>query len=198
MTLTQNSETVIFGGSFNPPTMAHIEVINACLDLPSCRDLWVVPSGPRADKDIETSNSDRLAMLELSLSHVAHPDLVAINDMELRDEVTQTWRTVGRLASKYPEQKFRFAFGVDSYLSMPLWQGGVDMQRDLPMAIVSRDGTSVPQAANIVPIYIDLPSGVSSSEVRRRARLGRDLSGLVLPEVEQYIKQKKLYRKGTI
>lgn len=198
MTLTQNSETVIFGGSFNPPTMAHIEVINACLDLPSCRDLWVVPSGPRADKDIETSNSDRLAMLELALSRIACPDLAVINDIELRDTVTQTWRTIGRLASRYPERKFRFAFGVDSYLSMPLWQGGIDMQRDLPMAIVSRDGTSVPYAANIVPIYIDVPSGVSSSEVRRRASLGHDLSGLVCPEIEQYIEQKILYRRGTI
>ena len=56
---------LIFGGGFNPPTPAHEAIIGACLEMPQFDEIWLMPSGDRLDKSIDSEDRDRLQMLEI-------------------------------------------------------------------------------------------------------------------------------------
>jgi len=67
-----NKKIAIFGGSFDPPTIAHIqcaaEVYNNCKDVD---EVWIVPCGDgRKDKTLKTSGYHRLEMLKLILKDI--------------------------------------------------------------------------------------------------------------------------------
>lgn len=70
MNTPEMKEIAVFGGTFNPPTLAHQEIIEACLQHPTFDEVWVMPSGERADKDITVEAEDRIAMLEAVKSDV--------------------------------------------------------------------------------------------------------------------------------
>jgi nicotinic acid mononucleotide adenylyltransferase len=61
--MTNKRKILLFGGSFSPPTLAHEAIIAACLDMKDFDEVWVMPSGDRADKVIAIQDEDRLKML---------------------------------------------------------------------------------------------------------------------------------------
>jgi len=56
----------ILGGSFDPPTIAHISLAQACIDRKCVNEVWLVPCGDyRKDKKNLVPASHRLKMVEL-------------------------------------------------------------------------------------------------------------------------------------
>ena len=64
----KNTRVAIFGGSFNPPTLAHMEIVNQLLIEDMADVILLVPCGNRKDKDNFQNGVHRLSMLELSFS----------------------------------------------------------------------------------------------------------------------------------
>lgn len=192
-------EVIVFGGSFNPPTVAHEAIIEACLEKPGFDEVWVLPSGERTDKQITATAEDRLAMLEcMRQQRFDDSDRLRISDFELNlPAPTQTVRTVGALACAYPQSKFWFVYGSDSYAAMPSWRGGEVLRDTLPVLVVAREGCPLPPESErvkhlIVPeIAIDVP--VSSTEVRNRTRAHLPIAQLVCGAVGRYIESRHLY-----
>ncbi len=193
MTRSIKSETFVYGGAFNPPTIAHAEVIEECLKIPSCSEIWVMPSGQRTDKAIQIANEDRLRMLGLLCSGASDSARVQICDVELSDAVTRTWQTVERFEQLFPDKDFRYVFGADSYWSMPEWVKGAELQTRLPLVVIGRDGSEPIQAPNVANITINVDLGVSSSEARRRVKMGEALTSVLSPEIGDYVLQNGLY-----
>ena len=59
-------QAIIYGGAFNPPTLAHQEIMQQCVSIAKkmTAEVWVLPSGDRADKKIEGSIGNRLQLVE--------------------------------------------------------------------------------------------------------------------------------------
>src|SRR5215813_4590567 len=96
---------LVFGGAFNPPTLAHEAIIRECLALPQFDEVWLMPSGDRLDKQISSSDHDRRHMIRLVHQHAIaqHPRL-RVSDFELRrSPPTQTYETVYALQQRHPD-----------------------------------------------------------------------------------------------
>lgn len=184
-------EIAIYGGAFNPPTVAHKGVVERCLAA-DMSEVWVIPSADRFDKQFDIDDNHRIGMLELMLG--GHEN-IRIDRIEL-DELskpTETRKTYQELKRRYPAFSFRFVFGSDAYNAMPTWNGGQALQSELPMLVIPRFSEVVIAGKNIRVLDPIGQENVSSTEVKRRIVEHRPLNGLVCPKVQRYIKEHKLY-----
>ncbi|MGH7157581.1 MAG: nicotinate-nicotinamide nucleotide adenylyltransferase [Candidatus Saccharimonadales bacterium] len=187
---------VIFGGAFSPPTLAHEAIIAALLALPHFDEIWVMPSGDRLDKDMTARDADRLAMLDLVRQvRFVNDSRLKISDFELRmPRPSQTFQTVRALEQAFPGVAFWFAFGPDSYASMPSWPRGVELQHALRIVLFSSGGPSVPAKKEVVRVNIPATLGdTSSTQARRLAADGGSLQTQVSSPVARYIQTHALY-----
>jgi len=191
-------EIAIFGGTFDPPTLAHEAMIGAVLMRSEIDEVWVMPSGKRTDKPGMESDEERLHMLNLIKHHTFADDpRLKISDFEMRlPRPTQTYRTFQALKKAFPEDHFHFIFGVDSYLDMPNWDYGEQLRGELDLLLVERQGYERPPRGNNID-YLEVPGVVemalSSSEVRQSLSLGRCISGMVSPILSDYLQGERLY-----
>jgi len=188
-------EVAVFGGSFNPPTVAHEAVIQACLNADFIDEVWVMPSRSRTDKTINTDGQSRTQMLELLKAEAFEADdRLLISDIELHlPRPTMTARTVGALALAYPTVRFWFVFGTDAFLSMPEWKDGVRLQSELPILLVERGKKIHCAQSNVFELSIGDHAEVSSTQVRNAVQSGKDIRAFVCPSVEKYIRNNNLY-----
>lgn len=184
-------ETIIYGGAFNPPTLAHVAILQACIDFaePRQSDVWVMPSGTRTDKIIETSRQTRLDYIAAMIADTDKRDVpVAVNTTELDQLIpTETYDTVSRLRAEHEDRDFRFVFGADSTETMGSWHGGDELLETLPMLVVGRHGSVINPLARCAVRLDVIPPEVSSTEVRRRQSAGELLDGFVSPRVRMLL-----------
>lgn len=188
---------LVFGGSFNPPTLAHQAIITACLALPKFDEVWVMPSGNRADKAISVSDDDRLQMLKIVKSEsFANTPRLKVSDFELKlPRPTRLHRTVTELAKTYPHTTFWFAFGGDAYKSMALWYAADDFIKTLKIVVFTEN--DVPEAKTGNAIHLNIPKPfqqMSSTQVRQAFAAGTPVAAnWVAPAVRKYIAAHRLY-----
>ncbi len=129
----------IFGGSFNPPTIAHMQMLRALLDDESIGKVLVVPCGERPDKPL-ASGEHRLNMLRIMIKDTldievcsfrhdsedpfACPSKVILDDYEISfyKRMMPTSNLIMRYQSGFPQHVFAFAIGTDLLTSISTWQ----------------------------------------------------------------------------
>lgn len=134
--------TIIYGGAFNPPTVAHLEVLNECLNLSGDEDdVWVLLSGERRDKHFTVDSGTRIALGNALIEASVNPDAAYLNTMELYKESTvETIDTMREFAEKYPNREFVWVFGVDSLNTLFSWYGGDWIADNATILIIPRTG----------------------------------------------------------
>lgn len=196
-------ETIVYGGAFNPPTRAHQAILQACVDRAAHTggDVWLLPSGERADKSIGVPIEHRLRMCRaLAEDVVAETVSIRIQDRELRGVCqTETYDTVREFECEYPERSFRWVFGADSLASMKEWHGGEWMYENLDMLIVERRGNVTPRlGARAILLDVET-SDVSSTLVRTILSQGGDVASLVGNNVADTVRDlQTIYRASPV
>ncbi len=131
-----------FGGSFNPPTIAHKALADFAFE--SCgldRLMWIVsPHNP--EKDIKTLApfADRLAMVEQVL---AYRPQMSPSDIEQNLGTSYTIHTVRKLRQKYPDDTLIWFMGTDNWEGFHLW--GTDYEKilhNVSIVVLERPGYS--------------------------------------------------------
>lgn len=187
-----STETVIYGGAFNPPTLAHVAILRACFEYAETNnaDVWVMPSGNRSDKAIPTPRERRLEYVEAMIHDAQRNpnDQVQVQVTELdRPVAVETIDTVEELRTTYPERDFTFVFGADSTETMAEWKGGDVLLETLPMLVVERAGSRInPLARHAVRLQVETPE-VSSTKVREQMASGGSIAALVSSSVARLI-----------
>ncbi len=189
-----NKETIIYGGAFNPPTLAHLAILNACIEYAKTNqaDVWVVPSANRTDKVIAASRNQRIAYIDAMIhdSQLSSVSLEVITTELDRGTLIETYDTVQELKEQFPERDFRFVFGADSTETMASWQNGEELLEQLPMLVVERQGSRVnPLARHAMHLNVVTPN-ISSTQVRERLALGESVEDLVTTSVIELLKEK--------
>jgi len=180
-------ETIIYGGAFNPPTLAHVAILQACVDYarPRNADVWVMPSGNRTDKAIATPIDRRLAYID---AMIADTDTYGVNTHTVHTElhreiVVETFDTVLELDQTHPDREFTWVFGADSTETMADWQNGEVLLENLSMLVIEREGHRINPLAKRA-IALSVPSlTVSSTMVRERLAAKLPVDDLVSPAV---------------
>ncbi len=190
---------IVFSGSFDPPTLAHQAILEACLIQKNFDEVWVMPTGIREDKKIGAPSSDRIAMLERMKHEIFNDNnKLKISDFELNLSLpTQTNKTVEKLHSEFPNTEFWFAYGADSYQDMPNWQDGQKLQDTLKILVAPRKGYHLPipssHLAHLTHVDKKTFENVSSTLARNNIKTNRSLKALVCNSVGAYIASHGLY-----
>jgi nicotinate-nucleotide adenylyltransferase len=184
----------IFGGSFNPPHLAHQMAALYVLETAAVDELWIVPAFRHAFGKALAPFADRLAMCERAATALGPRVRVVAIERELGAE-SQTLRTVRRLQQSFPTHTFSLVIGADLVPEVPSWYGGAELQQTVPFVIVGRAGFTAEGEGDGKAGGVVLPR-ISSTEVRAALRSGRPVEGLVPRAVLDYIYGHNLYKSG--
>ena len=180
---TRKQETIIYGGAFNPPHLGHKAITIACAEYAQAHqaELWIMPSGDRTDKTIQSSRELRLSYVHAMIESIENTEIVPqVVTTELdRSVMVETYDTVKELEAQYPDRSFTFVFGADSTETMASWKGGEELLENLSMLVVEREGSTVnPMARHAVRLQVQAPN-VSSTLIRERLAAGMPVDDLV-------------------
>ncbi len=186
-------KAVVYGGAFNPPTVAHQVILQACVDFARSNgaDVWVLPSGNRTDKVISVSAGRRVEFVEAMVADVNTDGVnvvVCLNELERSFDV-ETFDTIVELDEQFPGMDFVWVFGADSTQTMIEWKNGQWLIENVQMLLVEREGSMInPEIRKWDLVRIPTMS-VSSTEVRARVVAGEEVRDLVSPSVHALLFQ---------
>jgi nicotinate-nucleotide adenylyltransferase len=181
----------LFGGSFNPPHVAHQLAALYVLETAPVDALWFVPAHEHAFGKPLAAFEDRLAMCELAAAALG--PRVRVSDVERAlGGRSLTLRTVRRLTELHPEHAFSLVIGSDLLAEVAKWYGADELQRTVPFIVVGRPGATPAGGAPA----ITLPD-VSSTAVRAALAAGKPAEALVPRAVLDYIHTKGLYKEAA-
>lgn len=187
----------ILGGRFDPPHIGHLWVAQQVLDYgPSIDEVWLIPAAHHQWKPIEASGEERMKMLQAYVMPRMH-----ISNMELkRNGISYTIDTV-REIKEYLHHAIYWIVGADIVSEFSRWEKTDELTRLATFLVFPRDPYTIPPTLPTGFVSIFHPnlivSSLSSTVIRQRVREGRSLRGFVLPKVEEYIKEKGLYKASS-
>ena len=184
MVACEDMRVAIFGGSFNPPHLAHQLAMTVVLSTARVDELWMVPTYKHPfDKQL-APYADRVRLCELAAAPFSRVRVSRIEE-ELGGE-SYTLRTVEALAARHPGDRFALVIGADLVAERERWHGWAELKTRVPFIVVGRKGSPAQGAVELPPI--------SSTLVRQRLAAGEPVDALVPAAVADYIGAAGLYR----
>jgi nicotinate-nucleotide adenylyltransferase len=189
----------LFGGSFNPPHVAHLAVAEAAREQAGLeRVLWVPAAvSPFKQDEAMPEAHHRLSMVAAA---VADNPAFAVTPIEVeRGGVSYTVDTARAVAAANPDADLRLLIGGDSLASFPRWREAEALAEIAPPVVFRRPGdlleaTGLPDWLARRVTFIDAPMiELSSTEIRAMLRAGRTARYLIPDAVRAYIAQHGLY-----
>ena len=181
----------LFGGSFNPPHVAHQLVALYVLETAPVDALWFVPTYEHAFGKPLAAFEDRLAMCQLAAAALGPRAQVSDVERALGGR-SLTLRMVRRLTELHPEHAFSLVIGSDLTGDVAGWYGGDELARAIPFIVVGRRRGG--RTGDGEPDQVVMPD-VSSTAVRAALAAGKSTDGLVPRAVLDYIRRKGLYQE---
>lgn len=188
----------IFGGSFNPPHIAHLivsELIRDRFDLD--RILWIPSYQPPHKLIAELAPFEH--RFEMSRLAVAGNAGFEVSDIEYRmGGVSFTVMTLQALQEASPETTFSLILGGDSMAAFDTWYRPGEILGRVELIVYGRPGYEFPESANAFCDrirVIDAPLlEIAAEQIRAMRREGRSIRYLVPEPVRAYIEKHGLYR----
>lgn len=186
----------LYGGSFNPPHVAHQFAILYALAAatPAFDRVFVVPTFTHPfDKQL-VPFEDRMTMcLQMAKPFGGRVEVSRIEQElaeETKGEHSYTINTVLRLKERLPQTQFSMLIGADLVPERERWHRWDELQTLIDFFIVGRAGAE--------DKFADRPElpGISSTELRARLAKGEDCSRWMDARVLSYVLARGLYREA--
>lgn len=194
----------MFGGSFNPPHIGHLQLANAFIDKLKLDRLLLIPAfvPPHKSGNNMVSPEHRLNMCKIFENY--NPK-IRTSDIEiLRGGSSYTVDTLKQLKSLYPESELFLIIGADMYMSLQSWRQPEEICSMAKICTVSRNSDDVGRLEMHSKflerfgcksiILKSRVTTVSSTQVRKSVETGCSVKGLILPDVYAYICANGLYK----
>ena len=129
----------IYGGSFNPPHIGHLEAAKQAVSRLNLDRLLMVPASIAPHKVLPPNSptaQQRLAMLRIAAADCPQ---IQVSDVELcREGVSYTWQTVRTLRQQNPQAELILIMGTDMFLSFRDWKNPEEILKDASLAVFYR------------------------------------------------------------
>ena len=187
----------IFGGTFNPPHLGHLIVVESVQDQLHFDKILFVPTAlPPHKTDITiVSGYQRLEMTQLAIQGNSYFE---ISDVEIRlGGTSYSVITLNALARQYPKSNFSLIIGADNFLEIEKWKSIDEILNNADIVVMHRPGYSIPELRSKLyrdARFIKVPAiDISSTDIRRRVKMGKSIKYMVPEPVEKYIYNYHLY-----
>lgn len=196
----------LIGGTFDPVHLGHLAIAESARQELNLASIIFIPAGQPYFKDLAdiSLSKHRVNMLKLA---IAGKPYFKISMMEIkRSGPTYTIDTISRLKSKLKSgDEIFFIMGWDSLLTLYRWQEPQRLISLCRIAAAPRPGYPRP---DFKQLERDLPGisqrtvklhspliYISATEIRERVCHGLPIASMVPPQVAEYIKEHRLYKK---
>jgi nicotinate-nucleotide adenylyltransferase len=209
----------IFGGSFNPPHMGHLNSLQTVAKKAGLGQIRVIPAAQSPLKvPIEGPTPEqRLEMTKIALQ--GWGDQFVIDDQEIkRGGASYTIDTIKNLRKTIEAEDLYLIIGMDKLEELEQWKNHNEILKQANLIVTSRPGFNFPQSQDELPElikkevaefdfnFIELKTGrniqfirledvtTSATELRRSIRIGRNVSKFLPLGLESYIKENEIYK----
>ncbi len=197
--------TLFFGGTFNPPHVAHRKMLETVVALPDVGKVLVAPTNIPPHKEVPgmfATKEQRLEMCRLLCEGIPNAE---VSDIEFRREgKSYSFYTLSELKEQYGS--IAMLIGGDMVTSFTTWFRFEDLLKIALFYVVRRKGVDNEEFDKSVEhlrslggdfrvVEVEFPE-VSSTDVREMISRG-EISDLLVPEnIYEFINRNGLYRKG--
>ena len=182
----------VFGGSFDPPHMAHLRVAKAaCEELVLDTLLWIPAATPphKAASDL-TDVHHRVEMTRLM---TREDDRFTLDTIEVdRPGLSFTVDTLRSLHQREMDALFFLVIGQDQWSAFSTWREADAIRELATVAGYRRPGSKQGADENIRWLE-GSEMDISSTDIRRAIRAGSVQKDTILPSVVRYIQENGLY-----
>lgn len=207
--LSRCRRLLIFGGSFDPPHVAHVELPRCVAEAIGADVVVYIPAG-RAPHKLDQQQTDprhRLAMLKLAIADEPHAVVLSDEIERAADgrpsytvDTLETLRrrldAAGSADTSSGGAEMRLLIGTDQvaiFESWREWERVMELAEPVVMMRPPHTAEDLPPAWRDRVVAVP-ETPVSSTAVRARVAAGRSLEGWVHPDVAAYIAEHGLYR----
>jgi len=191
---------LIFGGSFDPPHTAHVELPRRVAQAIDADVVVYVPAGraPHKLDKVQTDPAHRLAMLRLALANEPGTEILTDEIDRVADgRPSYTVDTLEQLNQRIaPDAQMRLLIGTDQVSIFDSWYQAervIELAEPVVMMRPPTTADDLPPAWR--PRVVAVPTtDVSSTAVRQRVAEAKPVDDMVHPDVAAYIAQHGLYR----
>ena len=180
---------LVYGGTFNPPTVAHYEIIELLTKKFNPNNFYLLPVGPHYNKPGVASFYDRYMMCKL----VAKKLGIKVSDLENEETYRGTYYALKHFALE--DNEVYFVMGADNFDYLDQWINANNLVKEFKFIVLTREGFDVNKIKESKFkeyadhfILIEYNNYVSASLFRQTKN-----TNLVIPEVMNYINENKLY-----
>ncbi len=195
--------TVIFGGTFNPPHLAHRQILESICGLEETSKVIVMPTSIPPHKicpDL-ACDADRYEMCRLAFSGIEN---VTVSDAEIRRAgKSYTYDTVSAFKKIYPNEPLSIVCGGDMVVSFTQWYRYKEIIKTADIIAVRRVGTDNAEFDSAVSgllnegaritVLKNTVCGISSTDIRKNINNKKYLLEYLDEKVYHYIIENKLY-----
>ncbi len=188
----------IYGGSFDPPHLAHLIFAEYACETLSLDKVLFVPAYRSPFKDSIQGNSIaiRCELVQLAINDNPRFEL-SLFEAE-RGGISYTVDTLRHFAELYPGAALTLLIGGDAFADLPRWKNPEEIMKLARIGVAIRPGSvatlgGLPyeEFADIVPMP---QMDISATEIRDRVRNGKSIQYLVPWQVKTFIDYKNLYK----
>ena len=194
----------IYGGSFNPPHLGHVQAARAFREKLGLDCLLLIPAATPPHKQLPVGTpgaQDRLQMTRLAFKDLP---FARVDDLELhRQGASYTVDTLRQLKDRYPNDELFLCMGTDMFRSFDHWFKARCITKLATVVMAHRENTDMEklreQADQFRQTYGKEPVllandilPMSSTQIRRLLILG-GAEDFLPAEVLSYIREKGLY-----
>jgi nicotinate-nucleotide adenylyltransferase len=188
---------VVFGGAFNPPTVAHREIYFLIDKLIGFDYFIFLPVSNKYNKSTLIADNYRLEMLELLIQELpkAKLSLLEIDD----NNFLGTYESLKRLKADYPNDEIAFIIGSDNLLKIKHWINAEALVTEFKFIVINRNRQDAKKIIETNPLLransdnFKILAGFNQYVSSSAFRDSLDPS-YVPDQIYQYIMKKDLYR----
>lgn len=202
----------LFGGSFNPIHNGHLGIARAFADEIGLDTVLFLPAGAPYHKGGGTiPASARMDMVQAALAEAGDARFAASDIDMVRQGATYSADTVQIFRQNFPTAQLWWLMGLDSLMQLASWKNWRTFVRQTRIAVAARAGQTLAGVPRELQDWLGsaLQDGslkmlsaplfdISSTKIRERIALGKNIADDVPPSVARYIAEHQLYRYSRL
>ena len=182
----------LFGGTFDPIHLGHVEIARRAKVLLDLDEVRFLPchTSPHKIGVSSAPAADRLEMARLATRDL--PWAVVDDFDRSRPPPSDSYETAEEMARRFPQSQLFWLMGADQWRALPQWKNPERLAGLVEFIVFARDGIPEPHAGWSMH-FLEGIHPASATAIRQALAEGQSELPWLAPQVEQYIRQQRLY-----